>query len=127
MRPAAARGPPLPPLLKLCIAAENSLPRARSEIDAHKILVIFRKLGVKFTVEDRDALFKQMDTAHRGAASFTEFAVSFTRVDCSKIGGLSDCFKCVRAPRRVRPRHFTDAACVHGTASSRSRLYRRTS
>jgi hypothetical protein len=74
-----------------------SLPRcrARSEIDATKLLVIFRKLGVKFSLADRDLLFKQMDTAHRGAASFTEFAVSFSRVDCSKLGGLAEVFRCV--------------------------------
>lgn len=74
-----------------------SLPRcrARSEIDATKLLVVFRKLGVKFSLADRDLLFKQMDTAHRGAASFTEFAVSFSRVDCSKLGGLAEVFRCV--------------------------------
>ena len=66
-----------------------------SEIDAEKLLIIFRKLGAKFTVADRDLLFKQMDTAHRGAASFTEFAVSFSRVDTTKLGGLSELFKCV--------------------------------
>ena len=58
-------------------------------------MIIFRKLGAKFTVADRDLLFKQMDTAHRGAASFTEFAVSFSRVDTTKLGGLSELFKCV--------------------------------
>ena len=68
--------------------------------------MIFRKLGAKFTVADRDLLFKQLDTAHRGAASFTEFAVAFSRVDTSKLGGLADFFKCVlrppgRAPRRL--------------------------
>jgi hypothetical protein len=66
-----------------------------SEIDAEKLLVIFRKLGAKFTIADRDNLFKQMDTAHRGAASFTEFAVAFSRVDTSKLGGLADFYKCV--------------------------------
>ena len=78
-----------------------SVAHARSEIDANKLLVIFRKLGVKFTVADRDALFKQMDTANRGAASFTEFAVSFSRVDTSKIGGLTDAFKCVAFAAQV--------------------------
>ena len=75
------------PLTKAC--------RSRSEIDAEKLLILFRKLGAKFTVADRDLLFKQMDTAHRGAASFTEFAVAFSRVDTTKLGGLSELFKCV--------------------------------
>jgi hypothetical protein len=69
--------------------------RPHSEIDAEKILVIYRKLGVKFTVADRDMLFKQLDTAHRGAASFTEFAISFSRIDRTKLGGLAEVFKCV--------------------------------
>ncbi len=74
--------------------------RCRSEIDAEKLLIIFRKLGAKFTVADRDRLYKQMDTANRGAASFTEFAVAFSRVDATKLGGLSDVFKCAQNARR---------------------------
>ena len=65
--------------------------------------MIFRKLGAKFTVADRDLLFKQLDTAHRGAASFTEFAVAFSRVDTSKLGGLADFFKCERRVVSQRP------------------------
>ena len=68
----------------------------RSEIDAQKLSIIFRKLSIKFTAEDGDNLFKQIDTTRRGAASFTELAVSFSRVDRSKIGaGLAEAFTCV--------------------------------
>ena len=58
-------------------------------------MLIFRKLGVKFSQAECDALFKQLDTTHRGAASFTEFAVSFSRIDPKALGALADVYKCV--------------------------------
>jgi len=67
---------------------------AHSEITGDKLLIIFRKIGARFTLRDRDTLMKHMDPSGDGSCSFKEFALAFSSVDRSKLGGLAAVFKC---------------------------------
>ena len=65
-----------------------------SKLTADNLVVMFRKLGAKFTQKDLDALMKQLDPTGDGTCSFKEFAVGLAMADRSKLGGLADVFKC---------------------------------
>lgn len=65
-----------------------------SKLTADNLVVMFRKLGAKFTQKDLDALMKQLDPTGDGTCSFKEFAVGLSMADRSKLGGLADVFKC---------------------------------
>ena len=91
-----------PPVSRLpCVirALTRRSTSARSKLTADDLLIMFRKLGAKFTQKDLDTLMKQLDPSGDGTCSFKEFAVGLASADRSKLGGLADVFKC--APLRV--------------------------
>ena len=85
--------------LRLPAATQSVLTRhsplaSHSKITGDKLLTIFRKIGTRFTLRDRDTLMKHMDPSGDGSCSFKEFALAFSSVDRSKLGGLATVFKC---------------------------------
>ncbi len=116
-------------LLNLAMAFSNIDYDDAYSITADKMLIIFRKIGAKFTLRDRDALMKHMDPSGDGAVSFKEFALAFTTVDRTKLGGLADVFKCARrqTSRTAQQYSRVGAPRVACAAWRRSRLSHRTS
>lgn len=78
-------------LLRLSRAFSNFDPynEKPTNISRETLGILFRKLGAKFTIADRDTLFAMMDPQGVGSVSFRDFCLSFKAVDHEKIGNLS--------------------------------------
>jgi Ca2+-binding EF-hand superfamily protein len=67
-------------------------------ITPSSMTILFRKMGARFSEEERDYLFGAMDYNKVGRVNFSDFCFSFTRVDPAKLGDLANYFMCASVP-----------------------------